>query len=50
MSFFTLLSHGTPRPGTQRRVYGGAGAASHTLEIDESQFAVHDFSVQGVDG
>jgi hypothetical protein len=28
---------------------GGAGAASHTLEIDESQFAVQDFSVQGVD-
>ena len=39
-----------PDPELKDEFMGGAGVASHTLEIDETQFAVHDFSVQGVDG
>ena len=39
-----------PDPELKDEFMGGAGAASHTLGLDESHFAMHEFSVEGVDG
>jgi hypothetical protein len=49
-AFFTWFLRALPDPELKYEIMGGASTASHTLNLDESRFAVPHFAVQAVDG
>jgi hypothetical protein len=49
-ALFTWFLRALPNPELKDEFMGGASTASHTLNLDESRFAVPHFAVQSVDG